>query len=206
MWEWNLGSSLGMLLLAKQLLRAPALRIQWSGFEYSVHPCWALKSEPILSCLCALGFFTCKMGIIISSSWSCHVSKELTHVKHSVKVKWKCWSLSCLQLCIPMDYSLPASSVHGILQKEYWSGLPFPSPRHLQGSNPGLPHCRQILYGLSHQRSLTDSKHLLAGKILIVSSRHHHPVDAHICHSVTKLSEDKKAPTEWRKKTNQIEG
>ena len=27
-----------------------------------------------------------------------------------------------------MDYSPPGSSVHGILQEEYWSGLPFPSP------------------------------------------------------------------------------
>ena len=27
-----------------------------------------------------------------------------------------------------MDYSLPGSSVHGILQQEYWSGLPFSSP------------------------------------------------------------------------------
>ena len=41
----------------------------------------------------------------------------------------------------------------GFSRQEYWSGLPclppgiFPS----QGSNPGLPHCRQILYCLSHQ-------------------------------------------------------
>ena len=182
---------------------------QRTSFENPVVWIWIL-SPPLLGIekwansfmsLC-LGFFTCKMGIIISSSWSCHVSKELTHVNHSVKVKWKCWSLSCVQLCNPMDYSLPGSSVHGILQEEYWSGLPFPSPRDLQGSNPGLPHCRQILYGLRHQRSLTDSKHLVAGKILIISSPHHHPVDTHICYSVTKLSEDKKAPTEWRKKTN----
>ena len=27
-----------------------------------------------------------------------------------------------------MDYSPPGSSVHGISQQEYWSGLPFPSP------------------------------------------------------------------------------
>ena len=29
-------------------------------------------------------------------------------------------------------------------RQEYWSGLPFPSPRDLptQGSNPGLLHCR----------------------------------------------------------------
>ena len=38
---------------------------------------------------------------------------------------------SCLTLCNPMDYSLPGSSVHGILRQEYWSGLPFPSPGDL---------------------------------------------------------------------------
>ena len=27
-------------------------------------------------------------------------------------------------LCDPMDFSPPSSSVHGILQEEYWSGLP----------------------------------------------------------------------------------
>ena len=26
----------------------------------------------------------------------------------------------------PMDFSPPGSSVHGISQKEYWNGLPFP--------------------------------------------------------------------------------
>ena len=31
---------------------------------------------------------------------------------------------SCPALCDPMDYSLPGSSVHGILRQEYWSGLP----------------------------------------------------------------------------------
>ena len=38
---------------------------------------------------------------------------------------------------------------------EYWSGYPFPSPGVFltQGSNPGLPHCRQILYQLSHKGS-----------------------------------------------------
>ena len=27
-----------------------------------------------------------------------------------------------------MDYSLPGSSIHGIFQQEYWSGVPLPSP------------------------------------------------------------------------------
>ena len=43
----------------------------------------------------------------------------------------------------------------GFSRQEYWSGLPFPSPGDLPdpGSNPGLPHCRQTLYNLRHQRS-----------------------------------------------------
>ena len=40
-----------------------------------------------------------------------------------------------------MDCSPLGSSVHGILQKEYWSGLPFPSPRDLpnKGIKPRSP-------------------------------------------------------------------
>ena len=34
------------------------------------------------------------------------------------------------------DCSPPGFSVHGILQQEYWSGLPFPSPGDLP--NPGI--------------------------------------------------------------------
>ena len=58
-------------------------------------------------------------------------------------------------LCEPMDCSSPGSSVHGdspgkntgvgchaLLQRI------FPP----QGSNPGLPHCRWILYCLSHEQ------------------------------------------------------
>ena len=43
----------------------------------------------------------------------------------------------------------------GFSRQEYWSGLPCPPPRVLptQGSNPGLLHCRWILYCLSHQGS-----------------------------------------------------
>ena len=55
-----------------------------------------------------------------------------------------------------MDCSPPCSSVHtGFSKQEYWSGLPIPSPGDLpnQGSNPGLLHCRWILYCLSHQGS-----------------------------------------------------
>ena len=43
---------------------------------------------------------------------------------------------SCPTLCNPMDCSLPGSSIHGILQQGYWSGLPFPSPGDLP--DPGI--------------------------------------------------------------------
>ena len=41
-------------------------------------------------------------------------------------------------------------------RQEYWSGLPFPSPGDLPdpGIDPGLLHCGQRLYRLSHQGSL----------------------------------------------------
>ena len=35
-----------------------------------------------------------------------------------------------------MDYSLLGTSVHGLLQQEYWSGFPFPSPGDLP--DPGI--------------------------------------------------------------------
>ena len=55
-----------------------------------------------------------------------------------------------------MDCSLPGSSVHGILHKNTGVGC---HPLHqgifpTKGSNPGLLHCRQILYHLSHQEAL----------------------------------------------------
>ena len=43
----------------------------------------------------------------------------------------------------------------GFSRGEYWTGKPFPSPGIFlsQGSNSNLWHCRQILHGLSHQKS-----------------------------------------------------
>ena len=62
----------------------------------------------------------------------------------------------CLTLCDPMDCSPPGSSVHGDSPgKNTGAGCHallqgiFPN----QGLNPGLPHCRKILYCLSHQGS-----------------------------------------------------
>ena len=81
-----------------------------------------------------------------------------THTQHTQWSIMPCCalSLSCLTLCNPTACSLPGSSVHGdspgkntgmgchaLLQGIFRS----------QGSNPGLPHCTQILYHLRHQGS-----------------------------------------------------
>ena len=66
---------------------------------------------------------------------------------------------SCLEN--PMDCSLPGFSVE-FSRQEYWMGCHsllhgiFPT----QGSNPGLLHCRQILYHLSYEGSLELLKKL----------------------------------------------
>ena len=64
---------------------------------------------------------------------------------------------SCLTLCDPMDCSPPGSTVHGdspvknsgVGCHALLQGI-FPT----QGLNPGIPHCRQIFYHLSHRTSL----------------------------------------------------
>ena len=63
---------------------------------------------------------------------------------------------SCPTLCDPMEFSLPGSSVHGHFpgKKNRMScHALLPGVFPTQGWNPGLPHCRQILYHLSQQGS-----------------------------------------------------
>ena len=51
---------------------------------------------------------------------------------------------SCPTLCDPMDYT-----VHEILQARILEWVTVPFSRDLP--NPGIQHCRQILYQLSYQ-------------------------------------------------------
>ena len=59
----------------------------------------------------------------------------------------------CLTLCNPNYFSLPGSSVHGILQARILEAVAIHFSGDLldPGLNPGLLHCRQILYHLRHQ-------------------------------------------------------
>ena len=76
---------------------------------------------------------------------------------------------SCLTLCDPMDCSLLGSSVHGIILCPWnYPGRNIGVGCHFllqgifltQGSNPGLLHCRQILYCLIQAHHGKPSKSL----------------------------------------------
>ena len=83
------------------------------------------------------------------------------HLQHLLEVKWSEVAQSCLTLCDPVDCSLlnpwdfPGKSTavgcHFLLQRI------FPT----QGSNLGLPHCRQTLVTLWATREATPPKNVL---------------------------------------------
>ena len=76
--------------------------------------------------------------------WS--LSKNVSLTDHW---KWK-WNLvaSRWDSEIPWTVACPAPLSMEFSRQEYWSGLPFPSPRIFptQGLNLGFLHCRQVLY------------------------------------------------------------
>ena len=70
-------------------------------------------------------------------------------------------SLSRVQLfATPWTVAYKAPVCMEFSRQEYWSGLPFllQGIFPTQGSNLGRPHCRQMLYHLSHQGSLLPSE------------------------------------------------
>ena len=72
-------------------------------------------------------------------------TKEKMNQKNEVKV-----TQSCPTLCNPKDHT-----VHGIFQARIleWVAIPFSGTFPTQGLNPGLLHCRRILYQLSHREA-----------------------------------------------------
>ena len=98
------------------------------------------------------------MMCVWSMSVYVNFGEEIPFFTTQVKVKV---AQSCPSLCNPMDYT-----VHGILQARILEWVAFSFLRGIfptQGSNSGLPHCRRILYQLSHK----GSKTMLSQKCII---------------------------------------
>ena len=85
------------------------------------------------------------------------------HWKEKMKVK----SLSHVwPFVTPWTVAYQASLSMGFSRQGYWSRLPFllQGIFPTQGSNPGLPHCWQKLYHLSHQGSHSCIKAIQKGQ------------------------------------------
>ena len=88
----------------------------------------------------------------VSQLFKIYLSRTLTHAHLMHNVKWKSlsriwlfvtpWTIQSMEFSRP-EYSRSLSLLQGILPT--------------QGSNPGLLHCRQTLYQLSHQGSPKSS-------------------------------------------------
>ena len=89
-----------------------------------------------------------KPGEVVNSKQFLLCPAIQTPQRRRWKVKVKV-AQSCLTLCDSMDYR-----VHGILHARILEWVAFPLLQGIfptQGSNPGLLHCRRILYQLRHR-------------------------------------------------------
>ena len=96
-----------------------------------------------------------------------HQLPSLFDTTFKVKVKV---TQSCLTLSIPWTIYSPWNSPGQNTGVGSLSLLQRISPN--QGLNPGLPHCRQILYQLSHQVSWSDLQPLVHSSVS--DTQHHH--------------------------------
>ena len=130
MFVWN---SLAFLMIQQMLaiwslVPLPFLKPAWtSGSSRFMYCCIPPKKENLV-----------KFSKNYTSLWYLKQnspsppSSQLSKMVASLVVQWirilSRLAQSCPTHCNPMDCSLPGSSVHGIFQARYWSGLSFPSP------------------------------------------------------------------------------
>ena len=113
-----------------------AAAVDWSLPEYTVHGCMSHRACTNKS-LIAIPHIECGRCSIYTKV----KVKSLSHVCLFVTP----WAVACTRLLRPWDFLGKSTGVgcHFLLQEI------FPT----QGSNPGLLHCRQMLYHLNHQGS-----------------------------------------------------
>ena len=119
------------------------------------------------------------------------LAKSQTELSDWTEVNW----LNCQVRCIAgysvffcsvsrsvvSDSATPWTVAHqgplsvGFFRQEYWSGLPFPPAGDLPhpGIEPGLLHCRQILYRLSYREDPKVAQKKKIQKVVSDSLRPH---------------------------------
>ena len=112
---------------------ALAWRIPWTEEPGSYRPPGCKQSDtPERLTLQILDAAQTKQLEIVLGAWSEMCPAVLTFRRTTIFMH-TCltFAQSCLTLCDPMACNLLGAFVHGILQQEYWSGLPFISPGDL---------------------------------------------------------------------------
>ena len=128
------GSSSSSLLSLEMPAESMGFGLNPLGLQdgYTIYcPC---NLEQLSSLLCATSCFVWKGDIISNTNY-------YSEVLVTQSTSW----IVAHQAPLSMGFS----------RQEYWSELPCPPPGIFltQGPNPGLLHCRQILYCLNHQGS-----------------------------------------------------
>ena len=142
----------------------PQEQCKWYFISRALDTPWiiaALKAEPL-----SLWRFSGSPNLGIISWIKIFI---MTYLACSLLLLLLLSRFSRVRLCAtPLMAAHWASPFLGFSKQEHWSGLPFPSRMHesekwkccnflIQGifptqeSNPGLLHCRQILYWLSYE-------------------------------------------------------
>ena len=89
------------------------------------------------------------MLLLITTQPSMHMCVPQNGLQMSVSYVWldyEIWDFKLMKLGLYSSWSSPGQNTG--VGSHFLQGI-FP----VQGSNPGLPHCRQILYQLGHKGS-----------------------------------------------------
>ena len=120
---------------------------------------------------------------------------HLPFLSYYIKSEWVQVSHLYLTLCNPMDCSPPGSSVHGPLPVRIseWVSISFSKNTGVsshsflqgifqsQGLNPGVLHCRQILYHLSYQVTISKVHAINVTYHVWFNIIRHHDTSIHWC-------------------------
>ena len=126
----------------------------WGGLTNS----WTLRKER--------QFLGCQISPCVSGIWEMENHDESMCICSLITLEWKLMNISVQNaLCCVLIYSIVSDSLRshglqparlfcpwGFSRQEHWSGCHalLQGIFSTQGSNPGRPHCRWILYQLSY--------------------------------------------------------
>ena len=134
------------------------------GLKLNIQKTKIMASGPITLCEIdgetvetVVDFIFLSSKITANGDCSHEIKKHLLLGRKAVTNLVKVKSLSHVRLfATPWTVAYQAPPSMGFSRQGYWSGFHFLLQGIFltQGSNPGLPRCRQMLYPLSHQGSL----------------------------------------------------